>query len=171
MMKRGFHTKRQANLLHKFNQSNIFLQQNRIIEIPDCGEIGAGKVVPFPHEEGEGRKQIKIPMPSNVQDGDVLFSHSVSGDSLNDFEKPERSINNGDSLICKANCEIWEVTPDKICIVFIHRTCEKLAKKVIYVNENDVILRSPNPYYKDRHFPADEIEIKGIVIGFKRLWS
>lgn len=152
--------------MKKIRLPNIFLQQNRMIEIPDYGEIGAGKVVPFPAEEK--KKTIKIPIPSNAHTGDILFSHSVSGDSLNNFENPNKNICNGDSLICKANCEIWEVTPDKICVVFIHQTCEKLAKHVI-LDGDFVILRSPNPHYKDRRFPADVVEIQGIVVGFKRL--
>lgn len=145
---------------------NIFRQQNRWIEIPDYGQIGAGKVVPFSEEI----RKIKIPMPSNAHDGDVLFSHTVSGDSLNNPENPDKNIENGDSLICKANCELWEITPNKVCIVFISQTCEKLAKHVI-PDGDKVILRSPNPRYHDRRFSAEVIEIKGIVVGFKRMWQ
>lgn len=152
----------------RIKMPNIFLQQNRFIEIPDHGEIGAGKVVPFP-VEAEKKKTIKIPMPSNAHDGDVLFSHTISGDSLNNFQNPEKSINNGDSLICKANIELSDVKPDKVCIVFIHQTCEKLAKHVI-LDGDFVVLRSSNPHYQDRRFPADVVEIKGIVIGFKRMF-
>ena len=144
------------------------LQQNRMIEIPDYGEIGAGTVVPFPKEEKEVKK-IKIPVPSNVQNGDILFSHSVSGDSLNDFSNPDKSIRNGDSLICKANVVLSEIKPDKVCIVFIHQTCEKLAKQII-LDGDFVTLRSPNPNYPDRRFPADVVEVKGLVIGYRRMF-
>ena len=145
---------------------NIFHQQNKMVWIPDLGQIGAGKVVEFIPRN----KKINIPRPSNAPDSDVLFSHTVSGDSLNDFENPDKNIRNGDSLICKENIEISDVTPDKICVVFIHPTCERLAKKVIYVNDDNVILRSVNPHYKDRHFTAADIEIKGIVVGFRRFF-
>lgn len=149
----------------KLELPNIFAQQDRMIEIPDYGEIGCGVVVPFSTE----KKTIKISVPSNAHSDDVLFAHSVSGDSLNNPD-PEKNICNGDSLICKANCDIQEITPDKICIVFVNQTCEKLAKKVIQ-NGDKVILRSTNPRFADRHFSIDTIEIKGIVIGFKRLRS
>ncbi|HEY0658050.1 MAG TPA: S24 family peptidase [Pyrinomonadaceae bacterium] len=144
---------------------NIFPEKGRMIEIPDYGEIGAGKVVPFSKE----RKKIKVPKPSNAHDGDILFAHRVSGDSLNNLTDPDKNIRNGDSLICKANCELREITPDKICIVFISQTCESLAKHVI-LNGDYVILRSTNPHYPDRRFPADVVEIKGLVLGYKRMF-
>lgn len=144
---------------------NIFAQQDRIIDIPDYGEIGCGTVVPFSNE----KKTLKISVPSNAYSDDILFAHTVSGDSLNNTD-PDKNICNGDSLICKANCAIRDITPDKICIVFVQQTCEKLAKKVI-PDGDTVILRSTNPQFADRRFPIEMVEIQGIVVGFKRLRS
>jgi len=142
---------------------NISLSKTEMIWIPDYGQIGAGTVVPFTPKG----KKICIPRPSNTTDSDELFSRSVSGDSLYDPNDREKSVGHGDTLICKANFDSWDVKPDKICIVFIQPTCEELAKKIIVENDR-VFLRSPNPRYQDRNFHINDIVIKGIAISFIR---
>ncbi len=124
---------------------------------------GAGTVVDFIPRG----KSISIPRPSNTSEADALFSHSVCGDSLYNPIDRDKSVGNGDTLICKANFEVWEVKPEKICIVFIAPTCERLAKKII-VEGDRVLLRSPNPFYADRNFHINDIEVKGIAVGFVR---
>ena len=134
------------------------------IEVPDLGEVGAGTVVPF---EPRSDRKTRIIRPPGTTDSDEIYTHTVSGDSLYNPTNRDISLNNGDTMICKGNFELSEVTPNKICIVFIQTTCERIAKKVTYRN-GKVILSASNPDYKDRIYPANDVEIKGIVIGFQR---
>lgn len=135
-----------------------------MIEVPDYGEIGAGTVVPF---EPRPDRKSRIIRPPGTTDKDIIFTHTVSGESLQNPFDPYTSLNNGDTLICKGNFEFAEVSPKKICVVFIQTTCERIAKKVRYAN-GKVILSATNPDYKDRVYPASAVEIKGIVIAFQR---
>lgn len=140
-------------------------QKIEIIEIPDLGEVGAGKVVDF---IPQGRT-IKIPRPKNTTEKDALFSHSVNGDSLYNPFDHAHSVFHGDTLICRENFEVCEIKPDKVCIVFIVPTCERIAKKLRVIGDY-VYLVSPNPSYPDRKYFIDDIEVKGLVIGFARSW-
>lgn len=136
-----------------------------LIYVPDYGQIGAGTVVPFTPRI----KKVLIPRPPNTTDTDLIFTHDVSGDSLYNPDNPSMSAYNGDRLICKGNFAVSEIKPHKVCIVFIHSTCERLAKRVV-VKKNICYLESLNPHYPPRRFPAQNIEVKGIVIGVQHYW-
>lgn len=135
-----------------------------LIYVPDLGQVGAGKVVEFIPKEDK----VWIPRPPNIRDNDIIFTHSVSGDSLYNPDNPRLSAWHGDTLICKGNIEISDIK-NKVCIVFIQSTCERLAK-LVSVKDGFCHLKSLNPDYPPRRFPVDSIEIKGVVLGIQHYW-
>jgi hypothetical protein len=133
------------------------------IVVPDYGDIGAGSVVPF-----TPKGSVLIPRPPNTSESDFLFTHDVNGDSLYNPDNPSMSAYHGDRLICKAIADKSEIK-NKVCIVFILPTCERIAK-TIEIASSKAILRGLNPKYGEREYPIHDIEIKGIVLGVQHYW-
>jgi SOS-response transcriptional repressor LexA len=135
------------------------------IYVDDLGQVGAGSVVDFIPRN----KKILIPRPPNTTDADYIFTHDVSGDSLYNPDNPSMSAFNGDRLICKGNLLPSQITPQKVCIVFIAPTCERLAKQIEIKNDK-VYLKSLNPNYPVRFYSVHDVEVKGIVIAVTHYW-
>lgn len=130
-----------------------------MLEVPLYGEIGAGRVVPFiPQSE-----LIPIVVPEYMADLDI-FTLQVRGISLQNV-----GIDDGDILICSRRFGWRQITPKTICAVMITATQELVAKKIIR-EANLLTLRASGGNIKDLKFTPDDIEIKGIAIGFQRLW-
>src|SRR5438105_2619478 len=95
--------------------------------VRNYGQIGAGRavdnVIPFiPPSE-----LVPIFVPESIasSSGDIGVS-TVCGVSLENL-----GIFSGDYLIWKRAFTWREITPDRICIVYIHATGELVAKKVL----------------------------------------
>ena len=124
--------------------------------------IGAGTVVPFTPRHGE---TTPVALPPNVKESDagVLL---VCGASLED-----EGIYTGDLLIFTKRFNIRSIFNGEIFIVHIIATGEILAKKLVPHGPETVILRASGGGVRDMHFLRDDIEIKGMVLGFQRMWK
>lgn len=142
--------------------NNLKLTRSCYIEAARLGQIGAGKVVPFPQQiedESDDDNKIWIPLPKGARTFDKFAEYEVCGDSLQEI-----GIKHGYKLTCRTNFELWEVKPDKVCIVYINSTNEKTAKMVRLNNDGTVTLCGANAKYKPKTYFADEIEILALVI-------
>jgi SOS-response transcriptional repressor LexA len=131
-----------------------------VVMVHDFGEVGAGSVVPFiPRSE-----LAPVVVPENLANSaDRLGIVTVSGVSLEDL-----GIYTGDVLIIKHTFTWREITPDRVCIVYVHATGELVAKKVVR-SANTLILRASGGGIRDLEYAPDEIEIRAIVVGHQRL--
>lgn len=125
------------------------------------GEVGAGTVVPFaPRNE-----LVPIVVPAGSPADEHLGTLIVRGISLENC-----GIRDGDLLLLRKDITRKDITPETICAVYIRSTGELLAKKLLYGNRGDhVTLRSSGGGIKDVHYPAEDIEVRGIVFGFQRM--
>jgi len=129
--------------------------------VPHYGEIGAGSVVPFiPQSE-----LVPVAVPRDLAAAGSVITLTVRGISLEDEE-----IYNGDLLICNTKFRWSQITPETICAVFIHATAELVAKKIIR-EAHMLTLRASGGGIKDKQFSPDDIEIRGIAIGFQRMFK
>lgn len=131
-----------------------------IRDVTHWGEVGAGRVIDF-IPKGES---ILAAVPSRYPADDHVGALTVRGVSLEDL-----GIWDGDRLLCRRNVTRKDVTPETVCIVFIHTTGELVAKKVLYGNNGMVTLRASGGGIKDVYFPENDIEIRGIVFSFQRM--
>lgn len=114
-------------------------------------QVGAGKVVPF-----TSKANLKIQVP--LQEQTNIYAVEVCGDSLMD-----KNIHDGDFLIFRTEFQLSEITPEKVCIVYLHTTGELIARCVRFHPEGIVTLCAANPAYPNKSYFADEIEIRGLV--------
>jgi SOS-response transcriptional repressor LexA len=130
-----------------------------VVLVPDYGDVGAGKVVPFiPRSE-----LVPVVVPENIAKASPdLGIVTVCGVSLEDL-----GIYSGDSLIIKRKFSWREITPERVCIVLIHATGELVAKRIVR-EANTVTLRSSGGGVRDLEYAPDEIEVRAIVIGHQR---
>lgn len=130
--------------------------------VPDLGEIGAGRVLPFKSTE----RMVPVMVPSNAPADAALGRMTVRGLSLEDED-----IYDGDYLLLRSDITKKDIGPHTICAVLIHTTGELVAKKVLYSasQSNYVTLRASGGGLKDMYFPADEIEIRAIAWGIQRM--
>lgn len=130
------------------------------LDIPITGEVGAGSVVPFV-PQGE---VAYIVLPAHMEHlRPHIHGMIARGVSLEDMD-----IYNGDILIVLKKFTRRDITPDTVCIVFIAATGDLVAKKVI-PNANTITLRASGGDVRDLHYSPDDIEIRGVVIGFLRM--
>lgn len=134
----------------------LALTNHRMEDIEILGEVSAGhNVVPF---YPQGKKRIlKLPLSAHTQPSETK-AIKVVGDSLNQL-----NVNDGDDLVFSTQFFINEITPDKVCVVYIHSTGELIARKVIFNENGTVTLRAANPSYSDKIYEQDEVEIRGLV--------
>lgn len=124
------------------------------------GQIGCGKVVEFLPKN----KWQWIPLPSNARTSDRYDEYIVSGDSLEGI-----GIHDDYKLTCRTTFEIWEVKPNRVCIVLLLDTNEQTAKMVqINHEEETVTLIGANPNYKPKTYFYDEVQILAIVEEVRR---
>jgi len=135
------------------------LQTLIAVEVLDLGQIGAGKVVDFVPRS----KKRWIPLPHDARAFDVFCDFEVSGSSL-----LGTGIDSGDYLTCRRNFELWEIKPEKICILLIHPLAELTAKKIRLNNDGTVTISGANPNFEPRTFFADEIEIVALAVEHRR---
>lgn len=121
----------------------------RIANLSVYGEVGAGTVVPFTPRHGE---TTPVALPPNVKESDA-------------------GIYTGDLLIFTKRFNIRSIFNGEIFIVHIIATGEILAKKLVPHGPETVILRASGGGVRDMHFLRDDIEIKGMVLGFQRMWK
>jgi len=133
-------------------------QTAKRVRIPHYGDVGAGKVVEF---IPRGSKTVILP---KIQKKAEIATVTVCGDSLRDV-----GITNGDSLICRVNIELADVTNGKLVVAQL--PCLGLVVKFFYQYENKIVLRSANPRYEDLIFDKDLIEIKAIVVQSIKNWE
>jgi repressor LexA len=136
-------------------------QKMKMALIPHYGEIGAGTVVPFVAQS----ELVPVGLPDDLAASGDVFGLTIRGISLED-----ESIYDGDLLICNKRFAWRDITPTTICAVYIIATAELAAKKVIR-GANMLTLRASGGGIKDLHYSPDDIEIRGIAIGFQRLFK
>lgn len=130
------------------------LSNYKILEVELIGQVTAGyNVVPFIPRG----KKIKIPLPAHTQASETK-AMTVIGDSLADL-----NIHDGDDLVFKTRFHISEITPDKVCVVYIHSTGDLIARKVSFNNDGTVTLKAANAAYSDKTYDDDDIEIRGLA--------
>lgn len=133
----------------------------RVLELEIHGEAGAGSVIPFV-SRGE---RIPVAIPENGVADEHYGTLIVRGISLTND-----GIADGDLLILRKNITRKDIKRDTICAVYIRSTGDLVAKKLRYGNRgDDVTLRSSGGNIPDIHYHADDIEVRGIAIGFQRL--
>lgn len=130
------------------------------LEIPITSEVGAGSVVPFV-PQGE---VAYIVLPSHMEH---LRAH-IHGVIARGVSLEDMDIYNGDILIVLKKFTRRDITPDTVCIVYVCATGDLVAKKVI-PEANMITLRAANANVSDLHYSPDDIEIRGVVIGFQRM--
>lgn len=122
------------------------------------GEVGCGQAVEtnvYPFMPKSELMPVAIPEWMPAQDAGI---YTVRGLSLSDF-----NIFNDDRLLVRTKFLRSEITPDTICIVFVHSTGETLAKRIIK-GANTLTLKASGGDLKDIEYSPDEVEIRGIVI-------
>ncbi len=129
--------------------------------IPLFTEVGAGRVVPFVPRE----KLIPVSLPSNVNPLDA-GAVVVCGCSLEDL-----GIFSGDMLIFTKKFAIKDAMFNPICIVHIISTGELVAKKILPAGQEMLTLRASGGGIKDLKFHRDDIEVKGLAIGYQRMFG
>lgn len=135
-------------------------QKYEIRELLNFGQVGAGKVVPFtPREE-----RIPVALPFHLPDNDTIGTVTVCGPSLSDL-----GIFDGDVLIVKRTFGKKAITEKTICVIYIISTGELVAKRVRQ-SERGITLLSSGGGAKNRFFEHDAIEVRGVVIGFQRMF-
>ncbi len=60
---------------------------------------------------------------------------------------------------------------EAICVVYIIPTGELVAKKILWAGDGMLTLRASGGGVKDLHFSKDDIEIRGVSIGFQRMFK
>lgn len=126
-----------------------------ILDVPDMGDIGTGRVVPF-----QPRKTKEVALPPNLKPQDQPITYKAVGQCLAEF-----GINTGDTLICRARFERAELRPWMICVVLLHGS-ELTAKRVLLSGDRVHLFGAgPEPWYEVH---ADEVEVKAIVVAFQR---
>lgn len=133
----------------------------QIIEVELLNTINAGKLCAFPTTL---QKKVFVAVPTGINPKHIE-TFIVSGDSMSGDD-----IYHGYVLIYKSVFTWEEVKPDKICAVYLLSTSELLAKKIIRNEDGTVTLRSSNPDYPDRVIPENDIEVRGVAIGFQKLF-
>jgi SOS-response transcriptional repressor LexA len=135
-------------------------EQYKVVELEVLGEIGAGQVVEFIPRN----RVIPVALPSGA-DPEHYGSLIVRGVSLED-----EAIFDGDLLILRKNITNKDIARETICAVYIRSTGELVAKKLSYGNHGEyVTLRSSGGGIEDVHYHKDDIEVRGIAIGFQRM--
>lgn len=129
-----------------------------IRDIPWEGEVGAGRLLPFIPKGGT----VSMAVPNDIPDNEPLGTLTVRGPSLEDV-----GILDGDVVLCRKIFSKKKITPDTVCIVYIHATGEVVAKKVAFFGDM-VRLLSCGGGIKDIEAHPDAIEIRGIIIGLTR---
>src|SRR5690606_233532 len=99
------------------------------------GEIGAGRLLPFPTTE---ELTTKVFLPETIARSGPIGTLTVRGDSLNGL-----GIYDGDKLICKQAFSRKEIKADTVCVVYLCSTGEVLAKRVRF-QEGHLVLRGFN---------------------------
>lgn len=137
------------------------LKKYEIRELLNFGQVGAGKVVPFtPREE-----RIPVAIPSHYPNDESIGTVTVCGPSLSDL-----GIYDNDVLIVKRKVSRRAITEQTICILYIIPTGELVAKRVRH-SERGITLLSSGGGAKNRFFEHDAIEVRGIVVGFQRMFA
>lgn len=165
MLKKQMNTQSPTNSPEYFRQKlrkSRDVKAVRVVDVPIYGEVGAGTIVPFTPRHGE---TTPIALPPNVRESDagVLL---VCGPSLED-----EGIYTGDLLIFTKRFDVRSIFNGEIFIVHIIATGEILAKKIVPHGLDTVILRASGGGVRDLHFLREDIEIKGMVLGFQRMWK
>jgi len=131
--------------------------QYELVEVPYEGIVGAGRLLPF--NTPSGTTIVALPEGSKG----IYGTLSVAGNSLEDL-----GIFEGDQLICKKAFSKREILPHTICIIYIPATGELVAKMVRFQGEY-IILKSCNSSIIDIRTTNEDIDIRGIVVGFQRM--
>ena len=126
--------------------------------VSDFGDIGAGRVVPFTPKEA----QVPVVLPPNAHPAHYGVL-TVRGPSLTDD-----GIYDGDRLVVCFRFNKKDITPETICVVYIHSSGELQAKKLIRRGDK-VCLRSSGGGIPDKIYEWCEIEIKGVAVSFQRV--
>lgn len=129
------------------------------VAVQNEGEVGAGKLLPFPQS---------APVADTVylderEDAAHVGTLTIRGDSL-----VGAGLLNGDTAICRKVFRRADIKPNTICVVYIIATGELVAKRLRF-SEGRVILCSVSAEHADRYFQPDEVDIRGIIIGYQRM--
>lgn len=140
----------------------VRIKKFNLVEIPYYGEIGAGSVVPFiPRHATES---VFIP-------DDGMNIGSIAAVTIRGISLESEYIFDGDLLIFSKDFHRRDITPHTVCVVYIIPTGELVAKKVLFDHAGMITLRASGGDIKDLHFAMEDIEIKGIAIGFTRMFD
>lgn len=133
-------------------------QQFIVRELPYEGEVGAGRLLPFVPKGGV----LPVVVPADIPESE-LGTMKINGDSL------ERvGIYNGDFVVVRKIFNKRAIKRDTVCIVWAESYNEIMAKKIQFKDDYLILhycgLEPQPPLY----LPADECEVRGIVIGTSR---
>lgn len=135
---------------------------DKVIELIDEGFVAAGKRVDFPIKHTKTWVALTDRQAQMAEQGHIR-TMTVAGNSLEGV-----GIYDGDKVLCKKVFNKKEIKDDSICIVFIPSNGEVVAKKVRF-QPPYLRLISCNDSVSDIYVNADDVEIRGIVIGLVRM--
>ena len=131
--------------------------------VPLHGQIGCSSknnVVPFvPRNE-----TVIVPIPAHLKESDI-GAVICSGNSL----EAEGFIDGDILLFNKRVTE--EQALSNICVIYIISTGETVGKRIILMPDNKVALRAASETVPDIVVDREDIEIKGKLLGYTRMWS
>lgn len=131
--------------------------------VPLHGQIGCSaknNVVPFvPRNES-----VTIPIPAHLKESEV-GAVICSGNSLE-----AEGIVEGDILLFNKNVTASQAL-HHVCVVFIISTGETLAKKVVLMPDGKAALRASSDSVPDIIVDREDVEVKGMILGFTRMWG
>lgn len=138
------------------NETNLV-----IADVENEGEVAAGRVLWFP--QASETNQIPLtPQQAELAKKGLIKTMTVDGRSLEDI-----GIYHGDKLLCAKVFHRKEIKQDTVCIVYVAELGETVAKKVRFGGDK-VLLKSCNRDVEDFYVPAEQADIRGIVIELIR---
>jgi repressor LexA len=119
--------------------------------VPVIGSIACGTPI-----TAEQNIDGYVDLPDGVR---ADFALKCTGDSMTP------TFENGDFVLIRQQTD---VQPGQIAAVGIG---DDATLKRVYQHDNQIICVSDNPAFKPQIFPAENVTIYGIAVGFVRMWS
>ena len=125
------------------------------------GQVAAGSILPFTPKSGK----VHFLVPNHLTKAEIGMLE-ICGPSLEDL-----GIYSGDILIYTTRFNPRDVLFERVCVVHILTTGEIVAKKILPAADDHLTLRASGGGVKDVFYHRNEIEVKGVMISFIRLWE
>ncbi len=146
-------TKPRAIEVHWDPNSGAAVERRPVRHVPLVGEVAAGTDV-LAHENITET----MPLPSDLTGDGELFMLRVRGDSM-----IEAGILDGDYVVVRS-----QPTAAKGDIVVAGIPGEEATVKHFDTADGEIVLVPANPALEPMHFPADEVEVFGVVVTVMR---